>query len=89
LTSSGLFSNPFLVFMALFVWMGAASEASVAVTRSVLGGIRVSRMMIMRFETVAPIETLQRMHVHVLAGFPARLLRARGRVVGVLPRAAW
>jgi Zn-dependent protease len=33
----GLFSNPFLVFIALFVWMGAASEASAALTRSVLG----------------------------------------------------
>src|SRR6266498_2277312 len=37
----GLFSNPFLVFIALFVWMGAASEASAALTRSVLGGIPV------------------------------------------------
>jgi Zn-dependent protease len=35
-----LFSNPFSVFIALFVWMGAASEASAALTRSVLRGSR-------------------------------------------------
>ena len=26
----GLFSNPFLVFIALFVWIGAAQESSMA-----------------------------------------------------------
>jgi hypothetical protein len=65
----GLFSNPFLVFIASFVCMGAASEASAALTRSVLGGIPVSRVMITRFETLAPIETLRRVLAHVLAGF--------------------
>jgi CBS domain-containing protein len=84
----GLFSNPFLVFIALFVWMGAASEASAALTRSVLGGIPVSRAMITRFETLAPTDTLQRALAHVLAGFQHDfpVVEAR-RVVGVLTRA--
>ena len=83
----GLFSNPFLVFIALFVWMGAASEASAALTRSVLGGIPVSRAMITRFETLAPVETLQRALDHVLAGFQHDFpVVEAGRVVGVLTR---
>lgn len=84
----GLFSNPFLVFIALFVWMGAASEASAALTRSVLGGIPVSRAMITRFETLTPTETLQRALAHVLAGFQHDFpVVDAGRVVGVLTQA--
>jgi len=84
----GLFSNPFLVFIALFVWMGAASEASAALTRSVLGGIPVSRAMITRFETLTPTDTLQRALAHVLAGFQHDFpVVEAGRVVGVLTRA--
>ena len=84
----GLFSNPFLVFIALFVWMGAASEASAALTRSILGGIPVSRAMITRFETLTPAETLQRALAHVLAGFQQDFpVVEAGRVVGVLTRA--
>lgn len=35
----GLFSNPLLVFVALFVWMGAAQEASMVQMKSALGGV--------------------------------------------------
>ena len=74
--------------IALFVWMGAASEASAALTRSVLGGIPVSRAMITRFETLTPAETLQRALAHVLAGFQQDFpVVEAGRVVGVLTRA--
>ena len=84
----GLFSNPFLVFIALFVWMGAASEASAALTRSVLGGIPVSQVMITRFETLAPTDTLQRALAYVLEGFQHDFpVVDAGRVVGVLSRA--
>jgi predicted transcriptional regulator len=76
------------VFIALFVWMGAASEASAALTRSVLGGIPVSRAMITHFETLAPVETLQRALAHVLEGFQQDFpVVEAGRVVGVLTRA--
>jgi CBS domain-containing protein len=84
----GLFSNPFLVFIALFVWMGAASEASAALTRSALSGVPVGRAMITRFETLAPGETLQDALAHVLAGFQHDFpVVENGRVVGVLTRA--
>src|SRR5437762_4510151 len=50
----GLFTNPFLVFIALFVWIGAAQEASMVQMRTALIGIPVSRAMLTDFHTVAP-----------------------------------
>src|ERR1700730_12694421 len=38
---AGLFGNPFLIFIALFVWLAAAQEASFAQIRSGLDGIPV------------------------------------------------
>ncbi len=84
----GLFTNPFLVFIALFVWMGAAQEAGSAQIKSALGGLPVGRVMITEFGTLAPDDSLARAVEHVLAGcqqdFP---VVENGRVVGVLTRA--
>ena len=54
----GLFSNPFLVFIAFFVWIGAAQEASMVRTKSVLEGIPVSRIMLTDFQTLRSYDTL-------------------------------
>ncbi|HEY2932540.1 MAG TPA: site-2 protease family protein [Acidobacteriota bacterium] len=84
----GLFSNPFLVFIALFVWMGAAGEASMVQMKSALGGIPVRRAMITEFRTVAPGDTLQQAVDHILAGFQQDFpVVEEGRLVGVLTRA--
>lgn len=81
----GLFSNPFLVLIALFVWMGAGQEASAVVTRSILAGLPVSRAMITQFQTVAPGDTLARAVEHVLAGFQHDFpVMDNGRLAGVL-----
>src|SRR5881409_982273 len=50
----GLFTNPFLIFIALFVWIGAAQEASMVQMRTALSGIPVSRAMLTDFRSVAP-----------------------------------
>lgn len=42
----GLFTNPFLVFIAFFVWIGAAQEAAIAETKSVLGSVSARDAMI-------------------------------------------
>lgn len=77
--------NPFLIFIALFVWIGAAQEASVVQIKSALGGIPVSRAMITEFHTLAPDEPLSRAVELLLSGtqqdFP---VMADGRIVGVL-----
>lgn len=84
----GLFTNPFLVFIALFVWLGAAGEASMVQMRSALGGIPVQKAMITDFRALAPQDPLGRAVDHVLAGFQQDFpVVEQGRVTGVLTRA--
>lgn len=64
----GLFTNPFLLFIALFVWMGAAQEAGQAQMKSALAGLPVSRVMMTDFRALAPEDTLARAVEHILAG---------------------
>lgn len=84
----GLFLNPFLLFIALFVWIGAAQEASIVQMRSVLGGIPVSRAMLTDFRTIAPQNSLDDAVDLILSGsqhdFP---VVDAGHVVGMLTRA--
>jgi len=86
----GLFTNPFLVFIALFVWIGAAQEASIVQMRTGLSGIPVSRAMLTDFHSVAPDDTAQRVLDLILAGsqqdFPVVDGGQQGRLAGVLLR---
>ncbi len=86
----GLFSNPFLIFIALFVWMGASGESASVSVRSAIAGIPVSRAMITDFRTLYEVEPLQRAAELVIAGsqqdFP--VVDGDGRVVGILTRDA-
>jgi len=83
----GLFTNPFLVFIALFVWIGAAQEASMVQMKSALSGLPVGRAMLTNFEMLSPQDTLARAVQLVLDGsqqdFP---VREGESVVGILPR---
>lgn len=84
----GLFFNPFLVFIALFVWMGAASEASMVQLKSGLQGIPASTAMITDYQTVGPNDTLADAAHHVISGFQYDfpVQDQDGRVVGVLTK---
>ena len=86
----GLLSNPFLLFIALFIWIGAAQEASMVQMRTALGGIPVSRAMLTEFHTVAPDDPAQRVLDLILAGsqqdFPVVDGGPGGRLAGVLLR---
>lgn len=85
----GLFSNPLLLFVALFVYIGAQQEASMVQMRSALSGIPVSRAMLTDFRTLTADDPLNRAVDLIIAGsqhdFPV-LDRERGRVVGLLLR---
>jgi Zn-dependent protease len=85
----GLLANPFLLFIALFVWIGAAAEASMAQMKSALGGIPVAQAMLTTFETLRPDDPLSLAVEKTLAGsqkdFP--VLLENGTVAGILSQA--
>ncbi len=54
----GLFLNPMLLFIALFVWIGAGQEASMVQLKSALGGIAVRGAMLTDVRTLTPLSTL-------------------------------
>lgn len=83
----GLFSNPFLMFIALFVWIGAGQEAAMTQMKSALGGIPLERAMITDFRTLAPGDTLAHAVDLLLSGTQQDFPVVEGRaVVGVLTR---
>jgi Zn-dependent protease len=85
---AGLFINPMLILIALFVWIGAAQEASVAEVKSSFAGVPVRDAMLTEFQSVAPDETLGDLARRILAGtqqdFP--VLDGNGRLVGLVTR---
>lgn len=83
----GFFFNPFLMFVALFVWIGAAAEAGAVAAKSAMENLPVRAAMQTRFATLEPTDTLGDAARQLLAGsdvdFPVVL---DGRVIGVLMR---
>jgi Zn-dependent protease/CBS domain-containing protein len=83
----GLFNNPFLLFIAFFVWIGASQEASMVQMRNTISGIPVTHAMQTRFEILSPSDRLDRVVNLILAGsqqdFP---VVENGEFVGVLTR---
>src|SRR5215211_3263763 len=82
----GLFNNPFLLFIAFFVWIGASQEASMVQMKNSVSGIPVTRAMLTDFKTLSPRDTLSQVVGLILAGsqhdFP--VLDATGKVIGIL-----
>ena len=81
----GLFYNPLLLFIALFVWIGAAQEASLAQMQSAIGGIPVQQAMLTDFKVLHTNDSLERAIELTLAGsqkdFP---VTDNGRIEGIL-----
>jgi Zn-dependent protease/CBS domain-containing protein len=79
--------NPLLLFVALFVYMGAAAESGMVQVRAALAGIPVARAMVREFHALHPEDSLDVAVQHVLAGFQHDFpVVADGKVVGVLTR---
>jgi predicted transcriptional regulator len=83
----GLFFNPFLIVIALFVWIGAAQEASAVQVKSATAGVPVTAAMITKFEALRAEDTLEDAVRAILRGsqsdFP---VTSRGDLVGVLTK---
>jgi Zn-dependent protease/CBS domain-containing protein len=85
----GLFKpEPMLVLIALFVFLGAATEAAAVETRMAGEGIRIEQMMVTRFETI-PVHARLRLAVDLLLSGEQRefpVVDNAGRVEGILTR---
>ncbi len=81
----GLLYNPFLIFIALFVWIGAAAEAGMEQVKSTLSGLSVGRAMLTDFQVLSPHDRLSRAIELTLLGsqkdFPVVL---EGEMLGIL-----
>jgi Zn-dependent protease/CBS domain-containing protein len=81
--------NPFLLLIALFVWIGAESEAVQVEERVVLGGVQVREAMLTDYRTLGPSDTLSHAADLLLAGTQHDFLvvNADGQAEGLLTRA--
>ena len=81
----GLLYNPFMIFIALFVWIGAAAEAGMEQIKSTLSDAPVGHAMLTDFQVLSLRDDLARAIELTLAGsqkeFP---VMEHGDVVGVL-----
>jgi Zn-dependent protease/CBS domain-containing protein len=81
----GLFVSPFLMVIAVFVWLGAQAEHSVSRLKVALAGLSVRHGMITDFKTVSPTDLLSRAVELTLAGFQQDFPVMDGaRLIGVL-----
>jgi Zn-dependent protease/CBS domain-containing protein len=84
----GLFANPLLIFIALFVYIGATQEAALAQMKDVSRGLPVSSAMVRDFRSLTRNATLEEAVDALLAtsqhDFP--VVDEAGNVTGVLTR---
>lgn len=83
----GLMSNPFLLFIALFVWVGAAQEAGMVAMKAGLSGVPVREAMMTDFHVLHPHDPVRSAVDIILQGFQHDFpVVEDGRVVGILTR---
>ena len=64
----GFIFNPFLIFIAVFIWFGASMESSAEQLKSVLGQANVRHAMLHEFHSLSPEDTLAKAVELTLAG---------------------
>ena len=85
----GLIGNPFLILIALFVWIGAGSEAGAVAADASLGNQAAGRAMITEFHALAPTDPLARAIDLTLSSTQKDFPVLDGtRIVGVLTQPA-
>jgi Zn-dependent protease len=85
----GLFGNPVLVLIAVFVWFGASAEVGQTELEAALQGARVEDAMVTRFWSLPVGSPISAAVDAILAGFQAEFPVMRGpQCVGILGRDA-
>jgi Zn-dependent protease/predicted transcriptional regulator len=81
----GLISNPFLIFVAFFVYIGAQNEAQQVLMKSFLRGVPVREAMVRQFQFLSRFDRLFRA-VDILLGEIQKDIPVvdDGRIVGIL-----
>jgi Zn-dependent protease len=83
----GLFQNPFLVFIGLFIMLGAHSEARYVKTKSALEGLRVADGMMRNFTLLSPDDTLDKAVQALLDGQEDKFMIGRnGKLEGIITK---
>ncbi len=83
----GFLYSPMLIFIAMFVWIGASQEANMVEVKSILAGIPLRAAMQTSFETISPNDSLDHVTRLLLAGSQQDFPVVQGdQVVGVVTR---
>ncbi|HTX61225.1 MAG TPA: CBS domain-containing protein [Methanobacterium sp.] len=81
----GIFFNPFLIFIAIFVYLGADQESKLVLINTLLEGINVKDIMTGEVKTVKPTDTvdqvLKTMFKHKHMGYP---VYQEGQLLGIV-----
>src|SRR4051794_38007337 len=84
----GLFTNPMLIFIAIFVYLAASSEAHMVAIRAMSRGVPVSTAMMTQFATLTPQAHVEEAVQTLLRSSQSELpvIDGDGKPVGVLGR---
>jgi Zn-dependent protease/predicted transcriptional regulator len=84
---TGFFTNFWLVFIGVFIFLGAGGEAAYEATKSALSSFRVKDVLMKKVTILAPQDTLDKAARTVLDGAEKEFVVADGdKVIGVLTR---
>jgi len=85
----GLLYNPFLFLIAVFIWVGAATEARAATVKQALSGVTAAQAMLVDFNVLRPEDPLGRAVELTLSGSQKDFPVLEGdRVAGVVMQEA-
>lgn len=84
---AGFFFNPFLIFIGLFIFLGAQAEANLTANKFILSGYKVANVSMSNFEVVQADDTLDKAIALLLNGQSKNfIVMQQNRVVGTLSR---